>query len=146
MALSGSSRLAPLFIRVAAGAILMYHGYDKCITNDIQKFVDFTSSFGLPYNDILAQVAAWGELIGGGMLILGLGTRLAALVNAGTMVVALWKVHLGSDIIAGLQNLKEYEFPLALLSICLALIFTGGGALSVDSFVSGKKHSSPPGP
>lgn len=146
MALSGSSRLAPLFIRVAAGAIFMYHGYDKCIANDVQEFVDSTSGFGLPYNDILALVAAWGELIGGGMLILGLGTRLAALVNAGTMFVGIWKVHLGSDIVAGLQNLKEYEQPLALLAICLALIFTGGGALSVDSFVSGKKHSSPPGP
>lgn len=146
MALSGSSRLAPLFIRVAAGAIFMYHGYEKCITKDVQDFVNFTSSYNLPYNDILAPLAAWGELIGGGMLILGLGTRLAALVNAGTMFVAIWKAHLGSDIVAGLQNLKEYELPLALLSICLALVFTGGGALSVDSFVAGKKHSSPPGP
>jgi putative oxidoreductase len=143
MALSGSSRLAPLFLRLAAGAILMYHGYEKCITKDVQEFVNFTASFGLPYNDILAQVAAWGELVGGGMLILGLGTRLAALVNAGTMVVALWKVHLGTDLLAGMKNLPEYEFPLAILAACSALLFLGGGALSVDSFIAGKKSPNP---
>lgn len=143
MALSGSSRLAPLFLRVAAGATFMVHGYEKCVTKDIQEFVNFTASFGLPYNDILAQVAAWGELVGGGMLILGLATRLAALVNLGTMAVAIWFVHLGADRLEGLKNLKEYEFPLALLAICMALVFTGGGALSVDSFVAGKKSSSP---
>lgn len=142
MALSGSSRLAPLFLRVAAGAIFVYHGYEKCVANDVADFVA-KSNFGLPYNDILSQVAAWGELVGGGMLILGLATRLAALVNLGTMAVAIWFVHLGADRFEGLKNLKEYEFPLALLAICLALIFTGGGALSVDSFVAGKKTTSP---
>ncbi len=143
MALSGTCRLGPLFARLPVGAIFAYHGYEKLFGGKWDEFYQGVKSFGFPSwfdPNIMAHVAAWGEFVGGICLIIGLLTRLAALVNAGTMVVGIWKVHLGGDL--SLDSIKShfstmdghgYEFPLALLGICLCLFFVGAGALSLDS-------------
>lgn len=146
MAMSGPSRIGPMFLRLAAGATLCHAGYQKLFNMDFKQFQDMVNSFGLPYPEILAQVAAWGEFAGGALLILGFVARLAALVNAGTMAVAIWKVKLGPDIVAGIQEqFKEtgYQFPLMVLAACLCLLFTGAGALSVDSMLAGRRAPPP---
>ncbi len=147
MTMTGLSRLGPLPLRLAIAAPLIAHGYQKLFVKDIQSFVESVKSFDLPYGEILAYVAAWGELAGGVLLALGFVTRLAALINAGTMFVAIWKVHLaGVDIIEGLQTRltgdHAYEFPLLILGGCLCLVFTGAGALSIDSALASKSKRS----
>lgn len=150
MAMTGASRIAPLPLRLAVGAVFLQAGYGKLFGDQgFQGFVDLVKTFDLPYPEILAQVAAWGELAGGALLVLGFVTRLAALVNAGTMAVAIWKVKLGTDIVAGLQNNFNntevgYQFPLLMMAGCLALLFTGGGMLSVDGMLMGRSSRNAP--
>ncbi|MFG0320357.1 MAG: DoxX family protein [Planctomycetota bacterium JB042] len=146
MAMTGLSRLGPLPLRLAVAAPLILHGYQKLFVNDFSKFVESVATFGLPYSEVLAYVAAWGELGGGVLLALGFVTRLAALINAGTMVVAIWKVHMQGDFMANWQRLSGdggYEFPLVILGACLCLVMTGAGALSVDGALAMKKQREP---
>ena len=62
-------------------------------------------------------------------LLIGLLTRPAALMLALTMLVAILTVHLPNGLF---MDNGGYEFGLALLGISVALVFNGGGKLSLD--------------
>jgi putative oxidoreductase len=149
MAMTGLSRVAPLPLRLAAGATLAYHGYDKLFgSGRFEDFVQQVQGLALPFSasvapEVVAHVAAWSALAGGALLILGFVTRLAAFLNAVTAVIVIWKVHLGSDIVDGIQNNFSggYEFPLMVLGATLALLLMGAGSLSIDSLLLSKKTS-----
>ncbi len=81
---------------------------------------------GLP--GYFVAVSGMLEVFGGGLMILGLFTRVAALLLAIEMAVAIWKVHSGGGLIA----IHNYEFPLALLAGCFALATVGAGQASID--------------
>jgi len=86
---------------------------------------------GLP--GYFVYVAGILETFGGGLLILGLFTRVAGLLLAIEMGVAIWKVHSGGGYLA----VHNYEFPLALAATCFALATVGAGLLSVDELLGG---------
>lgn len=73
--------------------------------------------------------AAVIQLVGGGLVLLGLGTRVAALIASGSMAYAYFKVH-QPETLWPLQNGGE-----ASAMFCwafLLLVFTGSGALGLD--------------
>ena len=76
--------------------------------------------------------AAFAELIGGILLILGLLTRLGAFLLFCTMLTALIGVHWKG----GLFLPTGFEYALALLAGSLALLISGGGMASVDLALS----------
>jgi putative oxidoreductase len=88
-----------------------------------------SGSLGLEPGLFWAAVVGGTEFFGGLALVLGLGTRLAALGIAIAMGVATTVVH-GEAFF--LKN-NGFEFSLTLLLASVALLITGGGALSVDS-------------
>lgn len=120
--------LALLILRVALAIIFIFHGYPKLTHThgDLQKlFIDH----GMPgYFALLAGVI---ETFGGGLLLIGLLARPAALLLALEMSVAIWKVHSAH----GIYAVRDYEFPLALASACLVLASVGAGLISIDHFV-----------
>jgi uncharacterized membrane protein YphA (DoxX/SURF4 family) len=78
-----------------------------------------------------AQLAvAWGELLGGLAMLLGCLTRLAAigLIIIQVGAIATITFQRGFSFAAG----GGYEYNLALVGMCLALLITGAGLLSVD--------------
>jgi uncharacterized membrane protein YphA (DoxX/SURF4 family) len=92
--------------------------------------------------------AAWAvaltELIGGGLVLLGLLTRLSALSLAGTMAGALWLATIGPMVQVGstpeLMDLKAWSSGLwqfALLMCALALFCTGSGGVAIDRLLFG---------
>ncbi len=149
MAMTGPSRVAPLILRLAAGAALVFHAYQILFgAEPFSAFVERVRGLNLPLADvappeILAYVAAWGALAGGALLILGFVTRIAALVNACTVVVYIWKLCLGADLLDGIRSgyayPAGYEYPLLVLAAALALVFTGPGALSIDGLLMGRR-------
>ncbi|MFI5545982.1 DoxX family protein [Streptomyces sp. NPDC051815] len=79
--------------------------------------------------------AAAIQLVGGGLVLLGLGTRAAAFVASGSMAYAYFTVH-QPDALWPLQNGGE-----ASAMFCwafLLLVFTGPGALAADSLFASR--------
>ena len=117
--------LALLLARLALGIIYMYHGYPKLFgqTANVQQFF---VRHGLPASWV--YIAGVLELFGGGLLILGLFTRVVGLLLTLEMGVAIWKVHLAH----GIMSVKDYEFPLALGVAAFLLASAGAGMVSLD--------------
>ena len=79
------------------------------------------------------------EFFGGGLLILGLFTRGAALVLTIEMCVAIWRVHSAHGILA----VHDYEFPLMMAVGCFVLAAVGAGLFSVDNLLFGNGGGRP---
>lgn len=120
--------LALLLLRIALGIIFIYHGAPK-LFRETQRYYEFFSRVGFPpYFSYLAGVI---EFFGGCLLVAGLFTRVAGLLLAGEMAVAIWKVHLAK----GVMEVNEYQFPLALAAAAFALVTTGPGVVSLDQAI-----------
>jgi uncharacterized membrane protein YphA (DoxX/SURF4 family) len=61
--------LALLLLRVALGAIFIYHGYPKLFSHSREFLFDMTSRDGLP--GYVARLAGIVEVFGGAMLVVG---------------------------------------------------------------------------
>ena len=137
-----ASDVAALILRIAAGLIFLPHGWSK-IAGDggAGAFAaDISSNYGIP--SLLGYVAAYSEVIGGILLILGLLTRLDAFLLGATMFVAAFIVQLPDALyevppgsIKTFVAIRGIEMPLALFAICLALLLTGAGKFSLDALL-----------
>jgi putative oxidoreductase len=133
-----TSDIAALILRLAAGAIFLPHGWSKVVGAGPGAFAaDIAASYGIPA--FLGYVAAYAELVGAILLIAGLLTRLDALLLAGTMFVATFIVQLPealyevpADAIKTFVALRAIELPLAMFAICMAILLTGPGRVSLD--------------
>ena len=126
--------IALLVLRLVLGIIFMTHGYPKLgHLRGGAQMQGFFIEHGLP--GYFVYVSGVIELFGGGLLLIGLFTRPAALLLAVEMCVAIWKVHSGHGYLA----VHDYEFPLALAVSCFALATTGAGFISLDSLLLEKK-------
>jgi putative oxidoreductase len=129
--------LGLLALRLALALIFIYHGYPKLVHPD-QSLRTFYVQHGLP--DYFVSVSGILECFGALLLFLGLFTRAAALLLAGEMAVAIWKVHSSR----GPLVVSEYEFALIVATACIALVTTGAGSVSLDHLLfgepSGKKR------
>jgi len=146
----GKENWAPLPMRVSLGVIFFAHGAQKVLGwfggygwHGTMQY--FTQTLGIPAP--LAAVAFLTELLGGLALLLGLGTRWAALLLTGEMTVAALKVHLAHGFFLNWMNTPNaghgIEYNLALIGATLALVITGSGCLSVDATL--KKPEEPTG-
>jgi putative oxidoreductase len=111
-------------LRLALGFIFIWHGYPKLTHPNAMQ--GFFVQHGLP--SYFVTIAGVLEVFGGGLLILGFLTRVAALLLAFEMAVAILKVHSAG----GYMAVHNYEFPLALAAACFALATVGAGRASVD--------------
>ena len=116
-----------IFMRLFLGGVmLLQHGIPK-----IQKGPDaLPNPFDVnpTFNGILIIFA---EVICAGLILIGLGTRVAASVLFICMAVAFFIFH--SD-----DPFKVKEMAFIYMMGYIALIFTGAGSLSVDKYI-GKK-------
>ena len=135
LALSPFARLAslaPLVARVIVGVIMAAHGFQKLAAGPA-GFGGFLQQLGVPLPTLMAYVVVFVELVGGILLILGLFSRLAALLLTIDLVVAILLVKLGVGLIAPPdQPGTGYELDLALIAGFLVVLFAGPGPASVD--------------
>ena len=125
-ALDRARPLAPLVLRIGLGVIFAVHGYDKLFNAGISGVEGFFESEGVPLPGIAAPVVAVTEITAGIALLLGVGTRVAALALAAVIVGAIVFVKLPMGLLGG------YELDIGLLVGLVALALTGPGALSLD--------------
>lgn len=116
-------------LRVFVGLLMVHNGLDKL--KDVQGFAENVVAFiGLPYPVFFTYCAAYTEIIGSILLVLGLLTRLNAAALLFTMLVAIF-FHLKGD---------GFKIPpletASLYALCyLFFMINGGGAFSVDSLL-----------
>ena len=115
-----------LWLRVLMGAGIAYHGYQKIFGGYVPKFAEGVAQMGFPMPVVFAWAAALSEFLGGVFIAVGLVTRPAALAVFTTMSVAVF-IHHAPD------PLGVKELALAYWTIAGALIFTGGGKISLDA-------------
>ena len=121
------------FVRVALGVIFFMHGSQKVMGWNGGFGLQATAQFmgdqlGLPA--WLAYVSAFTEFVGGILLVLGLFSRIAAMGLLINMIVAVWKVHWAKGFFLA-QTGNGYEYNLALIAMCLAIIISGPGAIAL---------------
>lgn len=123
----------PLPVRIPLGLIFIAHGAQKVLGvwggRGLSAFLQGEAPIGLRPSWLWLGAAAFSELIGGILVLLGLMTRLGALAIAAVMVVAMFGVHWQGGFF--LAN-RGIEFTLALLGMAIALLIGGGGRVSID--------------
>ena len=121
-----------LIIRLALGTIFVAHGSQKLFGalggSGMSGFIGMVGKLGFPLPVFWAYAAAISEFGGGLFLILGVIPRTSAALIAITMLVAISKIHLANGFFAKDGGI---EYQLLILSVCLGLILTGSGGLSL---------------
>ena len=113
--------------RVALGVILLAHGLLKVLVFTIPGTVGFFASLGLPA--IFAYLTIFGEIAGGLALILGVYTRLAALLSLPILLGATW-THLSNGWLFSNEG-GGWEFPALLVVLAAAVALQGSGAYAL---------------
>jgi putative oxidoreductase len=113
-----------LAARIAGGAVFVVFGAGKFVNHASE--VDSFRTYGLPSPDAFVYAIGVIEVVGGLLLMVGLLTRLAALVLAGDMVGAI----IASGINRG--ELVSLTVAPAELAVCLYLVWTGPGRFALD--------------
>lgn len=118
--------LAMLLLRVALGALMIPHGYDKLLrfSSLSEKFVNLfhMGSF------ISLSLTIFAEFFCSVFIIMGLFTRLAALPLIFTMCVAIFVAHGG-------QIFGDGEHAALFLMGYLVLLLVGPGKASMDHLI-----------
>ncbi|GAB2665031.1 DoxX family protein [Gordonia jinhuaensis] len=123
--------LGALAGRVILGVIFVMHGWQKLVTNGMDKTEAMFRAIGTPAPAFSAHLATWAELVGGVLLILGILVPLVSLILIIDMIGAIYYVHAGNGFWSGEGG---YEFPLALIAGLLVVGFVGSGRAGVDHY------------
>jgi putative oxidoreductase len=116
--------LGSLLLRVALGSVLLAHSlYLKLVVFTLAGTATFFSSIGLP--GWLAYVVFAVEAVTGFAIMLGIYTRLSALIVTPILLGATW-AHLGNGWLFTNAN-GGWEYPLFLAFMSLSLAFIGEG-------------------
>lgn len=84
--------IPPLLLRLILAPVMMQAGWTKLV--GFESTVRwFDRGLGMPLPEAMAALATSAELVGGACLLIGLGTRLAAIPLIVTMIVAALAVH-----------------------------------------------------
>jgi putative oxidoreductase len=123
--------LGPTLARLTVGLVFIGTGWGKLHT--LPDVTEFFASLHIPAPGFNARLAASTEFFGGILVLLGLGTRLASLPLAFTMVVAILTAKRGD--IHGLTDLVGFE-EWSYLVLFLWLAVAGAGPLSLDRLIA----------
>ena len=129
--------LPPLLTRLVIGQAFFFTGRGKL--DNFEGTVAFFTDLGIPLPAANAAFVARLEYYGGLLLIVGLLTRLTALLLSSTMVVALLTADraLFIQALAGAEEAGLTDVtPFVYLLFLLWLVVFGAGALSLDGLLA----------
>src|SRR5215813_4657131 len=138
---STTASWAPIPLRLALGVAFVAHGAQKVFGSfggpGFSQFISFPAPF-----TFMRPPAAWmgaaalAELIGGALVLIGLLTRLGAFLITCVMLTVIFGVLRYKGFFAP----EGMELAISFLAIALALLITGGGQLSADRIIGGRRR------
>jgi putative oxidoreductase len=132
---SPSANFALLVLRVWIGVeMIAVHGFDKLI-NFTTVSPDFPDPLGIGHTASLS-LSVLAEVFASVLLILGLFTRLGALILAINMTVAFVLIHKYA-----LKGPQSGELAFLYLLVYMVLFLAGPGRVSADKIFFGKPQS-----
>lgn len=125
-----SPDIAKLLLRLQVGILMLFHGVHK-ITHGIEGVKSLVVNAGLP--EFISYGVFFGEIVMPILIILGLYARVASLVLALNMVMAIYLAY-GSS----LFELTKFgglamELPLIFLMSSIAIFLLGSGKYAVNA-------------
>jgi putative oxidoreductase len=121
------------FMRFATGAVLVPHGIQKIMAGTAANLAPgIGKTLGVPYPLAWAYLAVFTESVVAACLMIGLFTRLAALI--------IW-VYMGVIIFffqwqyGYFWTNRGIEYALLWWLLCFAIFFRGGGRYSIDRWL-----------
>lgn len=120
---------ACLVMRLALAVVFVAHGWQKVYVWTLDGTAERFADMGVPAPDITAPGVAMLELVGGGLLGLGIATRFVAACLAGAMASALLLVHAENGVFV-IDN--GFELVLVLAAGCVVVVLLGPGAVKAD--------------
>lgn len=135
----GTQDLGLLLLRVAVGALFIGHGLQNLFGwwggSGVGGFRDYLADLGFRYADILAYVAAGGQVAAGVLLVVGLFTPVAAAGALAYLVTGMLaevaEAHDNARLSAFLTDGHQYE--VILLCAVAAMILIGPGRYGLDA-------------
>jgi putative oxidoreductase len=122
--------IGPTLARLTVGLVFIGTGWGKL--HRLPEISAWFAELHIPAPGLNARIASSTEFFGGILVLLGLGTRLAALPMAFTMVIAILTAKRAD--IDGLTTLVGFE-EWSYLVMFLWLAVAGPGPLSLDRLV-----------
>jgi putative oxidoreductase len=124
----GTNDGGKLILRVTLGLLILFHGISK-ILHGAGFITGLVAKAGLP--PAVGYLVYVGEVIAPLMLVFGIWTRLAALVVAINMVVAILLVHVPHLFTLSNTGGWALELPGMYLASALAIVMLGAGKYSM---------------
>ncbi|MEW9673865.1 DoxX family protein [Ammoniphilus sp. 3BR4] len=128
--------LGLLIIRLVIGLTFMGHGAQKLFGwfggYGPKGTGGWMESIGIRPGVQMAILAGLSEMVGGLLFAAGLLTPLGALLIAGTMVMAILKVH-GPNGYWGDKG--GFEYQLVLIAVVIGVALIGAGSYSLDELL-----------
>ncbi|WP_315834331.1 DoxX family protein [Bradyrhizobium prioriisuperbiae] len=121
------AEIGPLIMRLVVGYVFMLTGWSKL--NNLPAMIQNFTDWGIPFPSILTPFVSGVECFGGLMLILGLFTRIPAIMLAAVMVVAIKSAKWGD--VESLETLLGFE-EVTYMAAFLWLAAVGPGKISLD--------------
>jgi putative oxidoreductase len=119
-------------LRWIVGVVFLFHGSQKLFVVHFAGTAAFFRQAGIPLPEVSAVVVTLVEFLGGVALILGVGTRLAAVLLAINMLGAIYFVHGKNGF--SMQG-GGYEYALTLLVANVSLALSGAGICALDNLI-----------
>ena len=118
-----------LILRVSFGLMMLTHGWPKLLS-----FIEHPGAFPDPLHigsSLSHGLTVFAEFICAILIVIGLGTRWAAIPLMIAMSVAAFVMHAG-------EPFSEKEHALLFLSAFTTILILGSGSYSLDKAISGK--------
>ena len=127
-----SSDIASLLARVALAALFIPGGLRKL--TDLAAFTASLKKQGVPFAEVLAPLGAGVEFLGGIALLIGVQTRLAAVLLIVFTVIATLIAHRFWEFEGSARQMQQGQFlkNLAIVGGFLALWVSGAGRYALE--------------
>ena len=133
----GQQQFSAFMLRLTLGVILLAHGLLKVFVFTIPGTVGYFASIGFPA--LFAYIVIVAEISAGLALIVGVLTRLVALLTLPILLGASW-VHAGNGWVFSNEG-GGWEFPVVLVVLAITVAIQGAGNFSLKTLFSDKKHA-----